>query len=517
MKISLGVMAVMGISLAVQAQAQPIESVLRLKERVSMEKLAEEVQNPRSPRYRQFYSPEEIRELAAPSATQYADLLAQLRSKGFTIVSESKSHLIVTVSADHRVFEQTFATQISFDTAMKRHRSLSEARIPAELGLIASVIGLDNTRKSRHPMHLLKNHKTNSPRVIGPLEPPYIRNAYGFDPIYAAGLNGNGQHIAIATYDGFFPDDVVHYWVSEDINPYPQLDTVEFNGHADINVDSSQETGLDAEFSGAIAPGAQIHVFTSAHNDDAGEVQLFTAILDDNRAKVANYSWGDCEANVTAQHAADMNQVFARAVAQGVNITIASGDWGAAGCPSSAMSSSAAKLNADWPAANPYVVAVGGTSIDGGENGEIKEFAWDSAGGGVSSIFPRPSWQGGFATPFTMRSFPDVAFNADPNSGQNAWIHLDMGNQEWVQIGGTSIAAPQWAGFLALVGEARAGKSSLGFLNPIIYGMSADQKAQGFHDVTQGNNGGYSAGPGWDAVTGWGSMRANVLLDLLKK
>jgi subtilase family serine protease len=134
----------------------------------------------------------------------------------------------------------------------------------------------------------------------------------------------------------------------------------------------------------------------------------------------------------------------------------------------------------------------------------------------VSVLFDRPSWQQGFPAPFLKRSFPDVAFNGDPNTGQNALIHLDMGNRDWFQIGGTSIGAPQWAGFLALVNAARAGKPRVGYLNPIIYGMTADQRKQGFHDITHGGNGGYSAGVGWDATTGWGSMRASVLLNLLK-
>jgi len=502
-------------------QAQEIETVLRLEQRVSMEKLAQNVMDPHSSRYRVFYSPEEIRDIAAPSRSDYSALLNQLQSKGFRIVSESKTHLFVTVSADHSIYEQVFSTPIIFKTE-SRHTNLSEPRVPSELGLIHSVIGLDNTRMSKHA-HSAYSAYPKTPAQIsgnrsGPLEPPYIHNVYGFDPIYKSGIIGRGQHIAIATYDGFFPLDVATYYVMENISPVPQVDVVEFNGHPDVNLDSAGETELDSEFSGAIAPGAQIHVFTSAHNNDAGEVQLFTAILDDNRAKVANYSWGDCEANETAQHAADMNQVFARAVAQGVNVTIASGDSGSYGCPSSddAVKGAPAKVNADFPASNPYVIAVGGTSVDGGSDGNVQETAWDQAGGGVSVLYDRPSWQQGFPSPFLKRSFPDVAFNADPNTGQNAFVHVQMGQTEWLQYGGTSIAAPQWAGFLALVGEARAGKPGLGFLNPLIYPMSDDQKSQAFHDVTHGNNGAYKAGVGWDAVTGWGSMRASVLLDYLK-
>jgi subtilase family serine protease len=345
--------------------------------------------------------------------------------------------------------------------------------------------------------------------------PDFIKSGYGFDPIYKAGFTGKGQHIAIATYDGFYQEDIPIYFSLSDINPAPAVDVVEFNGHPDINDDSAGETELDTEFSGTIAPGAQIHIFTSAHNSDAGEVQLFTAILDDNRAKVVNYSWGDCEPNETAQHAEDMSAIFARAVAQGVNVMVASGDSGAEGCPDTSMFSMK-KYNATFPASIPYVVAVGGTSITGGGDNSIAESAWNGSSGGVSEIFALPSWQSGFSAPFSMRSIPDVAFNADPNTGQNAYVHDDPGNVGWAQYGGTSIAAPQWAGFLTLVGEARAQGASVGYINPLIYGMSDAERAQTFRDIVKGNNDGYKAAAGWDAATGWGSLRAFDLFNFLK-
>ena len=501
------------VCLARSAFSSDIEAVLRLTERVPMEALAAAVTDPQSPRYGKFYSPEEIREVAGPSDADYTTFVENLQSQGFQVVSETKTHLFMTVKAPKEVFEVSFRTKIQFVNKKRtRHISKDPARVPESLNLIASVIGLDNTRVSK-PLHHI-GRKGNSQKLGDGYEPSTIHELYGFDPIYKAGLSGKGQHIAIATYDGFYLNDVVQYYAYENINPQPKVDVLEFNGMAYVNSDSAMETALDAEFSGMIAPGAQIHVFTSALNNDPGEVQLFTTILDDNRAKVANYSWGDCEANVSQQHFQDMTKVFARAVAQGVNIVAAAGDWGAYGCPSSrGKKSSAGKYNADWPAANPYVVAVGGTSVDI-SHGELAETAWDSTGGGVSSVFALPSWQTGFPSPFVRRSFPDVAFNADPNTGQPAYVH-NYQTPEWFQFGGTSIGAPQWSGFLALVGEARGG-APLGFLNPIIYAMSAEQHQTLFHDVVKGNNGGFKAGSGWDATTGWGSMRASPLLDALR-
>jgi kumamolisin len=332
-----------------------------------------------------------------------------------------------------------------------------------------------------------------------------IKTAYGFDPLYAAGLTGKGQHIAIATYDGFHVDNVKKFYSLSNLKPQPSVDQVAFNGDADYSEGSAMETELDAEFTGMIAPGASVHVFASATNDDAGELQMFTAILDDNRAQVANYSWGSCESGLDTQHVADMSKVFARAVAQGVNIMVASGDSGSDSCQDGSTV-------ADWPAAATNVVAVGGTTF-AQNNGAIAETGWDGSGGGISSIWELPQWQNQLGSPYMKRSYPDVSFNADPSSGQAIWTEY-YGQAGWMVIGGTSMAAPQWSGFMALVGEARhnAGKATLGFLNPIIYGLSNADRAQTFHDVTSGNNGAYTAGAGWDAVTGLGSMQADTLL-----
>lgn len=498
--------------------AKDIELVLRMQERVSMEKLAASVTDVDSPRYGKFYSPEEIRDIAGPLDSTYSQSVQTLKAKGFKIVGEDKTHLFVTIRASQAVVEKAFGTKLQFTDKEKAfHRALQTPQIPRELNVIHSIIGLDNQRHSR-PMHqtpLLQTRGSIDDPNTGIL-PDAIKNIYGFDPIYKAGVTGVGQQIAIATYDNFHPADVTWFWGIRDITPVPQLDEVYFNGVPAVNDDSCSETELDAEFSGMIATGAQIHVFPSAHNDDSGEVQLFTAILNDNRAKVVNYSWGDCEANVTAQHFSDMNQVFARAVAQGVNIMVASGDSGSYGCSEDNTITKPGKVNAGWPAADPYVVSVGGTTITGGGlTNSIAEWTWDGSGGGISTIFSLPSWQQNLGAPFAMRSFPDVAFNADPETGETAFVHY-QNQQRWLQFGGTSIAAPQWTGFLTLVNQARGAKGAVGYLNPIIYGMSAELKAQTFNDVTKGNNGAYKAKVGWDATTGWGSMRASDLFNFLK-
>ena len=479
--------------MATAAHAQTAELAVRLREQVPMEKLAKSVLDPASARYRQYYTAEEIRALAGVPDKEYSAVLSALKAQGLEIVSESKSHLLITVRGDWALVSRLSSGLSAFSSGA--------------LSRVASFSAKDAVHHFHPQYQIASKHVLDNP--VGGVDPVQIKSAYEFDPIYKSGYSGKGQHIAIATYDGFHMDDIQSYYAQTNVTPVPAVDQVQFNGVPVVNDNSAGETELDAEFSGMIAPGAQIHVFASAQNSDLGELQMFTAILDDDRAKVVNYSWGDCEAHIGAAHKADMDKVFARAIAQGVNIMVASGDSGSAGCRETAA------LNADWPGAHPDIIAVGGTTM-GNSNGKLAETAWNGSGGGVSVFYDLPSYQSTFNTPFTKRSFPDVAFNADPQTGQATFIHNGAATGEWVVVGGTSIAAPQWSGYLALIGEARQNLTLLGPLNSRIYAIPASKMPDLFHDVTSGSNGGYSAGPGWDAVTGWGSMRASPLFNYLR-
>ena len=485
--------------------AAPITAVLRLRARVSIEALAGSVSDPKSAHYGRFYTPEEIGAVSGPSDLDYRALLAQVRADGFKIESESPTHLWVGISGDAPHFEKTFGAKFEF-LADGRHRDVASARVPFRYSMIQSVAGLDSVRKARPH---LRRGEDGVASATG-ISQGAIKTAYGFDAIYRAGITGKGQHVAVATYDGFNVDDVREFYRVSNLSPGPTVDLVSFNGTAAFDSDSAIETELDAEFSGMIAPGAAVHVFASASNSDAGELQMFTAILDDNRAKVANYSWGSCETELTPAHRDEMAKVFARAQAQGVNVMVASGDTGSDSCGNGT-------LVADWPAAAIGVVAVGGTTLSL-QNSILSESAWKGSGGGISAVFGLPTWQSGLGGPFVRRSYPDVAFNADPSSGQAVWAHVN-GVARWLVIGGTSMSAPQWSGFMALVGEAReaAGLGPLGDLNPVLYGLKPSERETMLNDVTVGSNGAYQAGPGWDAVTGFGSLQAAGLLERLAR
>ncbi len=500
---------------------ESVDLVIGLKERIPLATLAEN-----ATRFGTTYTPEQIRAAAAPSTRDYENALTSLRDAGFTIVKETRSHLFVTVRANSSTIENAFQTRFSTSGGVRRS---SFAYVPRNLAFVKTIVGLDTSNK-RKPHYKVAETQERIESIAADagrfsvrarktaaqpgILPGKIRASYGFDPIYASGITGKGQSIAIATYDGLKVSEITAYFTKIGLKTKRKVDVVSFNGTAPYNAGSAMETELDAEFSGMIATGSDIHIFASAENSDSGELSMFTAILDDNRAKVVNYSWGSCEKNLSPDHRTAMDTVFAQAVAQGVNIFVASGDSGSDGCNDGSVT-------ADYPASHPNVVAVGGTALTPGSgSGSASETAWTGSGGGVSSLYSLPKYQTSFPSPYTKRSIPDVAFNADPATGEAAWVTNEGAPKKgaaWIVLGGTSIAAPQWAGFLALVGEANAkkGVKSPGFLNPILYSLTSSERTAYLSDVTSGSNGAFKAGAGWDAVTGYGSMRANALFSKL--
>lgn len=203
-------------------------------------------------------------------------------------------------------------------------------------------------------------------------------------------------------------------------------------------------------------------------------------------------------------------------------VVASSGDTGAASDPNFGA---APVKEVSLPASDPLVLAAGGTSLalnpkTGAYSGEI---AWNTSGGGFSHLFSRPSYQDGVANVGATRGVPDVAADADPNTGMALALADGRKSYSLFPAGGTSAATPLWAGVIALADQ-YAGRP-LGFVNPGIYWIGhSPMGRQAFHDVTTGDNSvvvvprlitGYQASPGWDPVTGWGSPNAQVLVPLL--
>jgi kumamolisin len=272
---------------------------------------------------------------------------------------------------------------------------------------------------------------------------------------------------------------------------------------------------LDIEVAGAVAPGAKIAVYF-APNTDSGFLDAINQAVNDktNNPAVISISWGGPESTWTSQSLQSYNSALQAASAVGVTVCIAAGDNGATDGVDDGLD------HVDFPASSPYALACGGTHLVGSGTTITSEVVWNdlpnngATGGGVSATFPLPTWQANANVPssvnpgnFVGRGVPDVAGDADPFTG----YQIDVDGSDIV-VGGTSAVAPLWAGLIA--GFNSSLKTSVGYLNPTLY-QTVAVAAGTFHDITSGNNDGYSAGPGWDACSGWGSPNGAAILQSL--
>jgi kumamolisin len=231
----------------------------------------------------------------------------------------------------------------------------------------------------------------------------------------------------------------------------------------------------------------------------------FQTVISDMQSGVAitevSISLGSCESSVPTGELSTDDNFFATMSSLGATVLVSSGDSGSDECGDGSATPA-------FFSTSPNVTAVGGTTLnlDGNDN-ITSETGWSGSGGGVSTVFATPSYQSGLG--YSNRAVPDVAADADPNTGV-----LIILNGQSEQIGGTSLAAPTWAGLLALAngGRIAAGGASLGALNATLYGLNGTAN---FNDITSGSNGAYTAATGYDLVTGLGSPAFGTLYGTL--
>jgi hypothetical protein len=344
--------------------------------------------------------------------------------------------------------------------------------------------------------------------------PSQIAAAYGLDQVTFGSIVGDGAGQTIAIIDAYndptIQNDLRGFDTAFNL-PTGQL-TVENQSGGTVlppvdpagagNVDGNFEVeeALDVEWAHALAPGAQLLLIEA---NDSSPVNLFAAAnfaRQQDGVSVVSMSFGGNEISSQTQY----DSVFTTPVGHtGVTFLASTGDNGEPG---------------GYPAYSPNVVAVGGTTLAVDSLGNyLGETGWSGSGGGISQVEPQPSYQDGTVTQSgTKRTIPDVSFDADPLTGVPIYDSYNQGTgTPWEQIGGTSFAAPAWAAMIAVTDEGRVidGEGTLDGATqtlPMIYSAPAAD----FHDITSGNNG-FSAGPGYDLVTGRGSPQANLLVQYL--
>jgi kumamolisin len=407
-----------------------------------------------------------------------------------------------TVAAMQKAFDVTL-TQKVLDGNVYRVREGS-IRLPAELAdAVEAILGLDN-RPQAQP-----HFRAHAGAAAGSFTPVQVAQLYQFPQ----GATAAGQTIGIIELGGGYRTaDLSAYFKGLGLKA-PQVTAVPVDGGKNTPGKANGADGevmLDIEVSAAVAQGAKIAVYF-APNTDQGFIDAVSSAVHDttNKPSVISISWGGPESSWTAQAMNALDAACQSAAALGITVTVAAGDNGS--------SDGATGNNVDFPASSPHVLACGGTKLVGNGSSITSEVVWNeqasgdgATGGGVSNVFALPSWQANAKVPAPSastggRGVPDVSGDADPVTGYQ--VRVDGQN---MVIGGTSAVAPLWAGLIALNNQ-QNGKSA-GFIQPQIY---AAKGASAFHDVVSGNNGAFSAGPGWDACTGLGSPIGGKLIALL--
>jgi kumamolisin len=447
------------------------------------------------------------------------------------------------------------------------HESLGRYRgregklyVPEDMaGVITGVFGLDtrplgNSRRKRAQVApvewetLLTPHAakakgkagTQAAAATNPFPgtffPPVAAQLYN----YPADLDGTGENIAIFAFNGPPSTDPRGGYKLSALQTYfekvlggttPTIADVVVQGpgndpgpdstSSDNNGDSTGEVMLDMCVVGSVAPGAKIFMYFTEFTSQGWVDALNDAITDNNQISVISISYGnpesDPESAWTSMGVQQVNQAMQAAMAKGITICCASGDDG-----SSDGGQGGAEV--DFPASSPFVLGVGGTNLVASSSSPpqiASETVWNeltqqegAGGGGISAVFSLPTYQDGVGVPPSVnpphtigRGVPDVCAVADPVTGV---VVMRIDGQRLEQIGGTSASTPLWAALIARLNQGL--NARCGFINQVLYTKFPSGV---LNDITQGNNGDYSAGPGWDACTGLGSPNGQKLLQAL--
>jgi pseudomonalisin len=507
-----------------------------------------DLQDPASPSYHRWLTPAEYGEQFGLSDRDLARVTSWLEQQGFVIDEVAKGRGWVNFSGTAAQVEIAFATEMH-DFAVNgevHHANITDPAFPAELsGLLHGIASLHSFR---HPAH--HSSPAASPELtIGrahSLGPADFATIYDLNPAYQNGLDGTGESIAIVSRSEIQLFDV---HIFRNYFGLPQNDPVVIHNGPPPNelfLDDFVEAALDTQWSGAIAPKAKINVVISASTATTDGVDLAAqAIVDQDIAPVMSTSFGQCEALMGRGELSFFSNLWAQAAAEGITAFVSSGDSGAAGCNASGDARGKGKgVNGLCSSAND--VCVGGTQFNEGKNpgaywttpnligtggfarSYIPEIAWNesaltpggvglaASGGGASLVVPKPSWQAVKGVPADgRRDVPDVALNSAEHDGYIITI-----DDVLYRIAGTSAASPSFAGIMALVNQKTGSKQ--GNANPTLYALGAAQYSGGgpavFHDITGGTNSvphqvGFACGPGYDLVTGLGSVDASALIN----
>jgi kumamolisin len=456
---------------------------LKLRNQADLDSFLTKVSDPASPLYHHFLTPAQFEAKYSPTAGDVAAVRDFLTTHGLRVTNVSGNRDVVDASGS------VAAVSKAFDTAFGEYKqngrtfyaNESAPQVPAGIaGVVQGVVGLDN-HAVRHTTAVPEARK----RAPSGFNPTQLHNAYETTSLG----DGSGQSVALWEFDGYQKSNVSQYDSYFGLgSSAPTTVSVDGANYDSSPGDGQGEVELDIEIVQAMAKAVSTYVY-EAPNSDQGQIDMAAKIASDDKVSVTSISWGLCETDSSSATTTGTDNALAQGVAEGITFYAASGDSGSDDCGDGSQA-------VDYPASDPNVSGVGGTSLTLSGTSRSSETAWSGSGGGVSTVFSAPSWQQGSNG---KRTVPDVSADANPSTG---YAIYSAGS--WVEYGGTSCAAPMWAGFTALH-DAAAGKGS-GNINPALYQIAGGSGySSAFHDITSGSNGAFRAGTGYDEVTGLGS------------
>jgi subtilase family serine protease len=483
-----------------------LDIVLALRNQSELRDLAQELYDPQSPSFHHFLSVAEFTQRFGPTEEDYAAVVRFLMQNGISVTGTSPNRVVLNVSGTVASIEKAFQVRIGVYQHPSEARTFySPDREPSPTGLYVPlwhISGLDDFSLPR-PASLRRSlEQSGNATGSGPLG-----NFLGSDmrAAYYGGtaLTGAGQSVGLLEFGAYNIADVQTYFANVGQPNSVPVNAISTDGSSVSCAGQCDDTEqvLDIEEAISMAPGmSQVRVYVS----DSSDVSIFNRMATDNVSKSLSCSWGWDPADPASD-----DPVFLEFALQGQTLFVASGDGGAYG-----------KARQDiYPADDALVVSVGGTILTtSGSGGSWEsETAWSDSGGGFAAGILIPKYQktAGVITTANQgskiwRNCPDVAAEANDD---NYICYSGTCGGGW---GGTSFAAPRWAAFMALLNQqsVASGNSTLGFINSGLYTLgSGKYYSTYFHDITSGSNGKYSAQPGYDLVTGWGSPNGAGLLN----
>ena len=557
---------------------------LTAEQQSELDALVQAQQTPRSPTYHKWLTPADYANRFGLAKSDLEKIQTWLELQGFTIDRVSESRTCISFSGTVRQVELAFQTEVHrYKIDGETHfANATQLSIPIALAdVIQSVRNLNDFRpKPQVRFHNAAPDFTSAQSGIHYLTPKDVATIYDVNAAYGSGYNGTGQAIAVVGQSEVNVSDIEQFQSAAGLTVKdPTLILVPGSGTAQFSEGDQAESDLDLEYSGGMGSGATIYFVYVGNSQNTSVFDAVQYAVDTRIAPIISISYGVCETDLTASDFSTLESIMQQGVSQGQSIIAASGDDGSTSCygDKSLTTAQQEALVVDYPASSAYVTGLGGTEFPASDVSSSNTTFWQSAsgsdvvssarsyipeqtwnddssqsglaagGGGVSALTARPGWQKGVTgiPSGNYRLVPDISLDSSPanagylycTSDTSAWSQgqqascnsgfRDSSSQALTVAGGTSFAAPIFAGMLTIIDQ-KENSTGQGLVNSTLYTLAANSGtyASAFHDITSGGNqctagsqyctsagqSEYPATTGYDMATGLGSIDLYNLL-----